>query len=95
MKNVTIIKNTMTPSLNKIKKDLLQLPKLAYEEWLKNTPVRDGNARRKTKLVRNQIVADYPYAKRLDEGYSKQSPKGMSEPTEKFVQLQTDKIMRK
>lgn len=58
----------------------------AYKVWLKNTPVRSGNARRKTRLDRADIRAEYPYAKRLNEGWSKQSPDGMSKPTEEFIQ---------
>ncbi len=58
----------------------------AYKVFLKNTPVRTGNARANTELERNEIIADYPYAVRLDQGWSKQRPKGMSEPTIKFLQ---------
>lgn len=58
----------------------------AYRVFLRNTPIRTGNARANTELERNEIVADYPYAIRLDQGWSKQSPKGMSEPTIKFLQ---------
>jgi len=58
----------------------------AHKVFLRNTPVKTGNARANTELVRNEIIADYPYAVRLDQGWSKQSPKGMSEPTIKFLQ---------
>lgn len=58
----------------------------AYTIFYKNTPVRSGNARRNTELRRDEIQARYPYAQRLDEGYSKQSPKGMVEPTIKWLQ---------
>lgn len=85
----------MTPSIDKIRKRLETLPMLGYKEFVKNTPVNKGNARRNTRLEKDTIVADYPYARRLDEGYSKQSPKGMTEPTEKYLQRETDKIMRK
>jgi len=95
MKGVTVVKNSMTPSLNKIQSKLEGLAKQAYTEFVKQTPVRSGNARRRTKLQNNTIVADYPYARRLDEGYSQQSPQGMSKPTEEFVKVQLDKIMRK
>jgi len=95
MKGVTVVKNNITPSLKRIQTKLDGLPKLAYNEFVKNTPVRNGNARRKTKLQKDTIVADYPYAKRLDEGYSKQSPQGMSKPTEEVIKIQLDKIMRK
>ena len=92
---ITITKNTMSASLQRIQKRLETLPQLAYKEFVNNTPVRNGNARRNTKLQKNTIVADYPYAKRLDEGYSKQAPQGMSKPTEDFVKRETDKMMRK
>ena len=35
----------------------------------------------KTTLRNKQIKSGYPYAGRLDEGWSKQAPKGMTEPT--------------
>lgn len=69
---------------------------VAYQSFVQNTPVGDpnrwkakykpknyvpGNARRKTTLKNNTIDANYPYAKRLDEGYSSQAPDGMTEPT--------------
>jgi hypothetical protein len=95
MKGVQITKNNITPSLNRIQNKLDGLSKLAYNEFVKQTPVRSGNARRRTKLQNDTIVADYPYAKRLDEGYSKQSPQGMSKPTEEYIKTELDKIMRK
>lgn len=95
MKNVVVVKNQISPSLKRIEEQLKTLPQLAYKEFVKATPVRSGNARRRTKLKNNTIEANYPYAKRLDEGYSKQSPEGMSKPTEDFIQKRTDKIMRK
>ena len=95
MKGVQITKNNITPSLQRIQNKLDGLSKLAYNEFVKQTPVRSGNARRKTKLQKDTIVADYPYAKRLDEGYSKQSPQGMSKPTEEYIKTELDKIMRK
>lgn len=58
----------------------------AYKVFYKNTPIRTGNARSNTVLERNDIVADYPYAVRLDNGWSKQSPQGMTSPTMKFLQ---------
>jgi hypothetical protein len=85
----------MTPSLAKIQQQLNKLPKQAYDVFLANTPVNSGNARRRTKLVGNTIEAKYAYATRLDNGWSKQSPKGMSEPTDKFIRTQLTKIIRK
>jgi hypothetical protein len=71
MKGIQVTKNTMTASLQRIQKRLDALPQLAYKEFVKNTPIRSGNARRKTRLQKDTIIAAYPYAQRLDEGYSK------------------------
>jgi len=35
------------------------------------------------------------YAERLDQGYSRQAPKGMTEPTEKFLQKRIDDLIGK
>jgi len=91
---VRLDKDTITPSINKMKAALQQLPKAAFEDWVKTTPIQTGNARRKTKLNQNTIEAAYPYAQRLDEGYSKQAPKGMSEPVKKFIEREMKRIMR-
>ena len=52
-----------------------------YRYFRSVTPVRSGNARRKTVLRKNEILINYPYARRLDEGYSRQAPDGMTQPT--------------
>jgi len=57
------------------------LTDIGYKTFYDETPVRSGNARRNTKKQAREIQANYPYAKRLDEGYSKQSPDGMVQPT--------------
>ena len=85
----------MSSSLRNIQRKLDHLPKEAYQEFVKETPIRSGNARRKTKLKGKTIVADYAYAKRLDEGYSKQSPDGMTKPTEDFIQKRATQIKGK
>ena len=71
------------------------LPKEAYDYFIDSTPVRSGNARRSTRLRGNTIDADYNYAERLDDGYSRQAPKGMSGPTEKFLQKRIDDLIGK
>lgn len=78
-----------------------RLAKEAYKTFYQETPLGDpsswknprppkgyqpGNARRKTILRETEISADYAYARRLDEGWSKQSPKGMLQPTIEAVQ---------
>ncbi len=91
-----ITKNNMTPSLSRIEKQLKQLPRDAYDFWVAETPKRTGNARRSTSLVNNKTIwANYPYAKRLNEGWSKQSPEGMVEPTTRFITRKLRQILRK
>jgi len=69
-----------------------ELARVAYPVFRDFTPVRGGNAKRKTRLKGDTIHADYPYAKRLDEGYSKQNGGvGMTEPTLKAIQEYLDK----
>ena len=65
--------------------DPKKLAKLAYQEWIKNTARRSGNAQRKTRLDRDTIHADYAYAQRLDQGWSTLKPEGMSKPTIEFI----------
>ena len=91
--NVSVT-NSLSSSLKKIQKKLDQLPQEAYKEFVKDTPIKSGNARRNTKLVGNEIQANYPYAKRLDEGYSKQSPQGMVQPTEAFIRKRMKQILK-
>lgn len=87
-------KDTITGDIDNIKKQLNNVPKEALTEYQKLTPKKTGNARRKTTLQGNAIKANYPYAQRLDEGYSKQAPKGMTKPWEKWLQKRLDKIMK-
>ena len=74
--------------INKIKGiiDPTVMAKKALPTFLTNTAIRSGNARRNTDAVKNEIVADYAYATRLDNGWSKQRPNGMTKPTIKFLQ---------
>lgn len=58
----------------------------AYQFFVDSTPIKTGNARRSTRLSGKNIVGAYPYAQRLDEGWSKQSPDGMTGPTIDYVE---------
>ena len=82
---LTLKTNRISPHLNRKNKQLSRVPKESYEHFKSITPIRSGNAKRKTRLQGQTIKADYPYAKRLDEGWSRQAPQGMSEPTIKFI----------
>lgn len=69
--------------------DLVDLPddvmEKAFKFYKSITPIREGNARRRTIYRRDKIQSRYPYAGELDEGKSKQAPKGMTEPTIKKI----------
>lgn len=68
--------------MRSINRALKKVPQRAYEKFKSVTPIRTGNAKRSTKLVNKEtIFANYPYAERLDKGYSRQAPVGMSIPT--------------
>jgi len=86
--------NNLTPLLKKQQQAIKKIPDEAYKVFVKETPVRSGNARRKTKLKgKKEIVADYAYAERLDQGWSKQSPEGMIKPTEDYIIDRFNKIV--
>lgn len=68
-----------------------QLAREAYKYFRDITPIRSGNARSNTTLRNDTIYADYPYAQRLDEGWSKQAPRGMTAPTEEYMRKYTKK----
>jgi hypothetical protein len=74
--------------LDQIKKDLndKKLAQTGFTFFVQTTPRKTGNAQNSTDLVGNTIYADYKYAQRLDNGWSKQAPRGMTEPTMKHVQ---------
>lgn len=92
---VTKTVDRISSSIARIQKQLDRLPEKAADYWVSITPIRSGNARRSTRLRGDTIEANYPYAQRLDEGWSKQAPQGMSAPTEKFIERETRRIMRK
>lgn len=80
--------------MNQAERALRGLEEAALKQFIKNTPVRSGNARRNTKLRGSKIVADYPYSERLDQGYSNQSPRGMVEPTEQWIQREVERRLK-
>lgn len=62
------------------------------------TPKDQGRARRAWHVEgrgRNtEAVNDVPYARRLDEGYSKQAPRGMTKPALRKLRSQVKRITR-
>lgn len=93
--SVKKVKDDVTPALKRMAIELERLPREVYNYWVSITPKDKGNARRSTKLKGDTIHADYKYAERLDEGYSKQAPRGMIEPVEKYLERRLKQLMRK
>lgn len=88
------INDLITPMLKRQVAEIRKIPEEAYKVFVKETPIRSGNARRNTKLKgKKDIVANYPYAQRLNEGYSKQSPEGMVTPTLEYIERRFNQIM--
>lgn len=78
-------RNEIGPKLLRKAQDLQKIPQMAHEKFVSVTPRDSGRARRSTRLDGNTINADYPYATRLNQGWSKQAPQGMWEPTLKYI----------
>lgn len=114
MKITFKVSNTLKPYLDKKSKAVAGIPKQAYDFFnygrglisvngYKGTPVDSGNARRKTRLSKDTIVANYQYASVLDKGRhmtnrgmrgSIQAMQGMTKPTIKYLRLLYRRIMR-
>ena len=79
--------------------NLEEIPKTVMKESLpklkKETPIASGNARRRTSKQRLKIKSDYAYAGRLDDGWSKQSPKGFTDPTIDFIERRIEQLTKR
>jgi len=89
----TVTENTIPAATRRIQRQLNRLPDEAYDVFYKETPIRTGNARSKTRLRGDTIDANYPYAQRLDDGYSRQSPRGMIQPTLQYLRKRVRQII--
>jgi|TARA_B110000977_G_scaffold174585_1_gene228555 hypothetical protein len=92
---LTRTSSKINPKLRRIQSELDKLPAQAAFKFKSVTPRRTGNARRKTVLKNKVIIANYHYATKLNEGYSKQAPRGMVEPTMAFIRQRVKQIMGK
>lgn len=91
----SIVKDGITPDISRAQREISEVAGEAYKIFRSHTPIRSGNARRKTVLDnKTTINANYPYAVRLDKGASNQAPDGMTKPTEAFMKRTFDKIMK-
>jgi hypothetical protein len=91
---MTIDSSKLEAKLRQARAVVLQAMPSIYQEFVKNTPIDQGNARAHTSLHGKTIQADYPYASVLNEGRgfrdgqmrgSEQAPNGMVEPTKQFA----------
>ena len=94
--SVKVDNSALNAKLRRQQKELALLPEQGLTEFQRLTPRRTGNARANTELTNNKmIVGDYPYAQRLDNGWSKQAPKGMIIPFTVWWNKQVRRIFRK
>jgi len=90
------IDDKVTPVLKGMAKQLARYPQDAEDKFVSLTPIRTGNARSNTALKNNDTIeARYPYAQRLDQGWSKQAPTGMTRPFERWVRAKVKQIFGK
>lgn len=86
-------RSEIAPRTISIERQLKEIPRKGYDFFRRITPKDSGNARNKTILAGDTIRADYPYATRLDKGYSSQAPAGMSKPTISYLKQLVKKII--
>jgi hypothetical protein len=89
-----------TKDITKLFSQLGKMPKGVHSDaftFLRQaTPIRSGNARRKTKKEsRLRIGSRYGYAGKLDDGFSRQAPDGFTEPTIDKMEQLVDREIRK
>lgn len=76
---------------------LRRLPRELEKVVKELTPIDSGNARRNTYLAQNttgnaKIRSHYPYAVRLDTGWSKQAPRGFTQPALEWLRKRIRQI---
>jgi hypothetical protein len=95
MVKMRLVNDSITASLTKKIVELRVLPQQALQEFKALTPKRTGRARSNTSLQKETIVANYPYAERLDQGYSKQAPRGMTKPLGEWLRRKLDILIKR
>ena len=89
---------SFTKQMDKAKKAVADLPEFAEDVMKAYTPiarVNGGNARRNTTLQGSSVVADYPYAQRLEDNHSPQTRgQGIIGPTERAIQKEVDRRLK-
>jgi len=92
---ITVDISEFTELMNDLRETPKSIMKQLYPYYVNKTPIRSGNARNRTKLVNTTISSKYPYAGRLDEGWSAQAPSGFTNPSiDQLDRLLTNRIKR-
>ena len=84
--------NNIRKRLKEIERQFPRVRKEAAEKFKDITPIKTGNAQSKTVLKGIEIQANYPYANRLNKGWSRQAPDGMTKNTIEFIRRLIRKI---
>jgi len=86
LQGATNIKTKLDRALDKLVKETATVAKEIFQ---KNTPKRTGNARKNwnTRLGKRdfELSNRVPYIERLDNGWSKQAPQGITKPSIKEI----------
>ena len=92
--SINLDNSKLNARLSKQQDQLVKLSKDSLEKFKSLTPIKTGNARSKTRLESNnsKIVGDYPYAGKLDKGWSKQAPNGIISPFTAWFKQQLKKV---
>lgn len=80
-------------AIKRIERELPQIAGEAHRDFVKNTPVDTGNARRSTRLRGDTIDARYNYANVLNDGRSSQARNGMTDPTIESIRKNVRQIL--
>ena len=80
-------------AIRNIERELPHIADEAHKDFVKNTPVDTGNARRSTRLRGDTIDARYNYANALNQGSSRQARRGMTEPTIESIRKNVRQIL--
>jgi len=86
---------SFTKQMDKARKAVEDLPEFAEDAMKAYTPKHTGNARSHTNLQGDKVVADYPYAQRLEDNWSPQTKGlGILGPTERAIQKEVDRRLK-
>lgn len=79
-----------------VEEQINTVAELYHEEAQRSTPIKSGRARRAwNKDVQRQgftVENNVPYIGRLEEGYSKQAPRGITGPTLRRANRRTSRL---